>query len=159
MRKTFIIGCALISVLGTTTSTWAARIDSLVCFKSERTLILFSNGTEYKKYKVSLGKTPKGPKEKQGDNKTPEGSYTIDGKNAQSKFHKNLGINYPNAYDKKLGRTGGLIKIHGLRNGNGWIRKIHLLKDWTAGCIAVTNDEIDEIYSLVKINTPIHIYP
>lgn len=159
MKKLFIIGCTLIGVLGAATSTWAAEIDSLVCFKSERTLILYSNGAEYKKYKVSLGKTPVGAKTKTGDNKTPEGKYMIDGKNSKSKFHKNLGINYPNAQDKKLGRTGGLIKIHGLRNGMGWLKKIHRIKDWTVGCIAVTNKEIDEIYSLVKIKTSISIYP
>ncbi len=159
MKSLLIIDCILIGVLGVASSTWATNIDSLVCLKSERTLILFSNGVEFKKYKVSLGKTPKGAKTQQNDNKTPEGKYMIDGKNTKSKFHKNLGINYPNANDKKLGRTGGLIKIHGLRNGMGWLKKIHRIKDWTAGCIAVTNDEIDEIYSLVKINTPIYIHP
>ncbi|MCA0231320.1 MAG: L,D-transpeptidase family protein [Bacteroidetes bacterium] len=159
MKMTLIISCTLISVLGAATFTWAGEIDSLVCFKKKRTLILYSDGAEYKKYKVSLGKTPVGAKTRKGDNKTPEGRYLIDGKNAKSKFHKNLGINYPNAYDKKLGRTGGLIKIHGLRNGMGWLKKIHRVKDWTAGCIAVTNDEIDEIYKLVKVKTPISIYP
>lgn len=162
MKILFIIGCALISVLGVVpNNTWAGEIDSLVCFKSQRTLILFSNGVEFKKYKVSLGKHPKGPKEKEKDEKTPEGKYIINDKaeGSNTKFHKNLGINYPNAADKAQNRTGGDIKVHGLGPKYAKWGKLHRLRDWTDGCIAVTNHEIDEIYSLVKINTSIHIYP
>jgi murein L,D-transpeptidase YafK len=78
MRTTVIMGCALIGVLVAATPTWAGEIDSLVCFKSKRTLILYSNGVEFKKFKVSLGANPKGPKEKEGDEKTPEGKYIIE---------------------------------------------------------------------------------
>ena len=97
-------------------------------------------------------------------NKTPEGRYIINARNPNSGYHKNLGVSYPNETDKvnaeKLGKpAGGDIKIHGLRNGRGYIGKFHHLKDWTAGCIAVTNDEVDELYAAVKPNAVIEIRP
>lgn len=117
-----------------------------------------------KTYKVALGKQPVGPKRVQGDMKTPEGIYTINGKNPYSGYHKNLGISYPNANDKKqaarLGRSpGGEIKMHGLPNGQGHVGSLHCLKDWTHGCIAVTDEEVDELYKYVGIGTLINILP
>jgi murein L,D-transpeptidase YafK len=160
MTIKIFIGCTIIGVLGAATPTWAGEIDSLVCFKSQRKLILYSNGVKFKKYKISLGANPKGPKTKEDDEKTPEGKYVIfDRNDSTSDYHKNLGISYPNKQDKILKRTGGDIKIHGLGPKYRKWGKLHRLRDWTDGCIAVTNKEIDEIYSLVKINTPIHIYP
>jgi len=161
MKNLILFGCFLIGALGAASPTCASEIDSLVCFKKKRILILYSNGTELKKYKVSLGKQPKGPKTKEGDEKTPEGKYKIDSKVMPpgTIFHRNLGVNYPNAADKVQGRTGGDIKIHGLGPKYEKWGKLHRLRDWTDGCIAVTNKEIEEIHSLVKINTPIHIYP
>lgn len=96
--------------------------------------------------------------------RTPEGVYTIHSRNPESSFYLNLGISYPSAEDKiyaeKLGKSvGGAIKIHGLRNGSGWKGRFHRLSDWTAGCIAVTNAEMEELYRAVPLGTPIIIHP
>lgn len=137
-------------------------IDKLVVYKSKRKMEAYANEVLIKTYDIALGKDPIGHKQFEGDNKTPEGSYTINARNPNSAYHKNLGVSYPNTADKatadKLGKpVGGDIKIHGLKNGRGYIGKCHRLKDWTAGCIAVTNDEVDELYAAVKQNTEIEI--
>ena len=138
------------------------QIDRLVVYKSKRQMQAFSNGDLVKTYQIALGKQPIGKKEFEGDKKTPEGHYIINDKNPNSGYHKNLGISYPNTVDiqnaKRLGkRTGGDIKIHGLRNKTGYISKLHRWLDWTLGCIAVTDDEVDELYNAVKVGTPIEI--
>ena len=137
-------------------------IDRILVIKHKRKLIVFSNGEELKAYKISLGKKPFGKKEFEGDNKTPEGIYYINDKNPNSKYHLNLGISFPNESDKKHAekynrKPGGLIKIHGLREGFGFIGKFHRIFDWTLGCIAVTNKEIEELYQNVPIGTEIEI--
>lgn len=142
----------------------SVTIDKIVVTKHKRTLDLISNNQIVKSYKISLGRVPKGQKEFEGDKKTPEGLYFINDKNPNSGYHKNLGISFPNEQDikraKSIGKSpGGLIKIHGIRNGFGWIGGFHLLFDWTLGCIAMTNKEIDELYENVKIGTPIEIKP
>lgn len=141
-----------------------SQIDKIVVYKSKRQLLAYSNGKLIKTYKISLGKVPIGDKEFEGDKKTPEGFYTINDKNPNSGYHKNLGISYPNQEDienaKRLGKpAGGDVKIHGLRNKMGIIGKFHRWFDWTLGCIAITDSEIDELYSAVKIGTPIEIKP
>lgn len=140
------------------------QIDRLVVRKSERRLEAYAKGKLVKTYTIALGKEPLGDKRFQGDNKTPEGLYTINDKNPYSGYHKNLGISYPNASDRReaarLGQpVGGDIKIHGLPNKTPFIGKWHRLMDWTAGCIAVTNKEIDELYKAVPVGTPIEILP
>lgn len=140
------------------------QVDELVVYKSKRILELKYNGQKIKTYTVSLGKSPVGDKIVEGDKKTPEGRYYINGKNPSSAYYKNLGISYPNNSDRKrakqLGKsTGGDVKIHGMRNDMEWWGKCHRFKDWTNGCIAVTNPEMEEIYSVVKMGTPITIYP
>ena len=113
-------------------------------------------------YKVAIGKDRTGRKEFEGDMKTPEGSYTIINKNARSEFHKNLGISYPNQQDiiqaQRIGKAaGGDIKIHGLKNGQGYVGKFHRWIDWTNGCIALTNDEMDQLYDHTPVGTLIEI--
>jgi len=140
------------------------KIDKLLVYKSKRQLLAYSHGILVKTYKISLGGQPIGDKEFEGDQKTPEGLYVINDKNPNSGYHKNLGISYPNNEDieqaKRLGKSaGGDIKIHGLRNKTGIIGKFHRWFDWTLGCMAVTNEEIDELYHSVKIGTPIEIKP
>lgn len=142
----------------------SVSIDKIEVIKHKRKLDLISNNHIIKSYKISLGRVPKGHKEYEGDKKTPEGLYVINDKNPNSGYHKNLGISYPNELDKKhaesIGKSpGGLIKIHGIKNGFGWIGRFHLLFDWTLGCIAMTDREIDELYENVKIGTPIEIKP
>ena len=117
-----------------------------------------------KKYKVALGTQPMGAKERQGDHRTPEGNYIVDGKNANSRFYRALHISYPNSADRKhaqqLGASpGGDVEIHGLGKSYGWIGAGHLVKDWTDGCVAVTNEQIDEIFSLVAVGTRVEIRP
>ena len=140
------------------------KVDEIIVLKSKRKLQLYFKGVKVKQYSISLGGNPIGHKQFQGDQKTPEGSYFIEGKNPNSKYYKNLGISYPNAEDKAFARSkgenpGGAIKIHGLPNNKPWLGKLHLLKDWTHGCIAVTNKQMDEIYSSVKTGTKIIILP
>lgn len=142
----------------------SVAIDKIIVEKGKRKLNLYSSDKLIKTYSVSLGRNPKGDKEFEGDKKTPEGRYFINDKNPNSGYYKNLGISYPNNQDieqaEKLGKKpGGQIKIHGLKNGLGWIGKTHLLMDWTAGCIALTNNEIDELYEVIKVGTPIEIRP
>lgn len=141
-----------------------SEIDYIIVQKSKRQLLAYSNQKLIKTYQISLGESPVGHKEFEGDEKTPEGIYTINAKNPNSGYHKNLGVSYPNKEDiikaKTMGKLpGGDIKIHGLRNKLGIIGKFHRLFDWTNGCIALTNNEVDELYSAVKIGTRIEIKP
>jgi murein L,D-transpeptidase YafK len=149
------IGCALDS---------QRAVDKLVVIKHTRTLQLLSHGQAVKTYKVALGGEPIGPKEQQGDHRTPEGVYVLDSRNAHSQFYKSIHISYPNQQDKERAAAahvspGGDVFIHGLPNGYGAIGSAHRLRDWTDGCIAVTDSEIDEIWSLVRNGTPIEIKP
>ena len=142
----------------------AARVDRILVEKSKRTMTLFSGAKVVKTYLVALGGEPVGPKEREGDHKTPEGFYTIDSRNARSKFHLALHISYPDEADRKrarkLGvRPGGAIMIHGLPEEFAYLGPLHRKTDWTDGCIAVTNEEIEEIWRLVKIGTPVEIRP
>jgi murein L,D-transpeptidase YafK len=139
-------------------------IDRIVVRKADREMDVYSQGSLVKTYAISLGGSPEGHKEQQGDAKTPEGRYRIDSRNANSGYHKNLGVSYPDKNDLKRAAKmnvdpGGQIKIHGLPNGQSFIGKFHRWKDWTAGCIAVTNDEMDDLYNSVPIGTPIEILP
>lgn len=133
-------------------------------YKQERKLVLLAKGEVIRTYRVSLGGDPKGPKTQQGDHKTPEGEYVISGRNPRSHFHRALRISYPSQRDRENAaragvNPGGDIMIHGLPNGLGWLGRAHLLYDWTDGCIAVTNQEIEEIWDLVPDGTPIEIRP
>jgi murein L,D-transpeptidase YafK len=132
--------------------------------KSQRTLTLLSQDKVLKIYKIALGGNPKGPKERQGDNKTPEGTYVIDSRNRDSAYHLSLHISYPSEKDRKRARElgvspGGDIMIHGLKNGFSWMGDLHRESDWTKGCIAVTDEEIEEIAALVPNGTAVEIRP
>ncbi|MEY3436669.1 MAG: hypothetical protein RL335_1125 [Bacteroidota bacterium] len=142
------------------------EIDKLVVDKSERKLMVYSNGKSVKSFPISLGENPIGHKHMEGDEKTPEGIYSIHDKMGlgESGYYKNLGISYPSSTDKALAKKkginpGGEIKIHGIKNGLGFIGRLHRWKDWTNGCIALTNEEIDDLYKHVQIGTPIEIRP
>lgn len=140
------------------------RIDSLVLRKADRKLEGYSNGLLIKSYRVALGSSPAGKKEVEGDNKTPEGKYFITSKSAISRYHKNLHVSYPSADDvlhaSVLGKNaGGQIKIHGLPEGYRLFSRFHVFRDWTQGCIAVTNDEIDELFRTVHPPVPILCLP
>jgi murein L,D-transpeptidase YafK len=138
--------------------------DRIVVVKSARTMTLESNGRVLKTYKVALGGQPAGAKEREGDHKTPEGEYTVDAKNEHSRFYMALHLSYPNAADRarahNLGVSpGGDVEIHGLGKKYGWIGARHRLLDWTDGCVAVTNEEIQEIFGMVPLGTRVEIRP
>jgi lipoprotein-anchoring transpeptidase ErfK/SrfK len=138
--------------------------DSIVVEKSLRRLTLFSGGIPLRTYDVALGRAPEGAKAQVGDFRTPEGLYHIDARNPQSQFHRGLHVSYPNAQDLARANaagvsTGGDIMIHGLPNGQGQIGGKHRAWDWTSGCVAVTNEEIEEIWDSVPVGTPVRILP
>lgn len=139
-------------------------IDKVLVIKSQRRLMLLKDGEVLKSYEIALGKDPVGPKIRQGDNKTPEGCYVLDRRNPSSKFYRSLHISYPSKADlenaRKLGVPPGRdIMIHGLPAGTERMGELHTMLDWTKGCIAVTNDQMDEIWQLVADGTPIEIRP
>jgi tetratricopeptide (TPR) repeat protein len=138
--------------------------DKVLIEKKERRLTLLSKGEVIKTYKIALGGNPVGPKERQGDNKTPEGTYIIDSRNRDSGYHLSLHISYPNEKDKmrakELGVSpGGDIMIHGIKNGLSWVGASHAEVDWTKGCIAVADEEMEEIDKRVPNGTIVEISP
>ncbi len=139
-------------------------IDNIIVRKSARKLEVYHAGELVKTYHIALGKNPQGHKQREGDSKTPEGKYFIAYHNPKSSYHLSLKISYPNEQDKlnaeKMGVSpGGDIMIHGLPNRAPFLGKLHNLTDWTQGCIAVNNQEIEEIYAAVKDGTPIELLP
>lgn len=135
------------------------EVTQLLIKKSERKLYLLHGNEVLKEYKVGLGGNPIGPKQAEGDQKTPEGFYRIDRRNPNSAYHLSLGISYPNDQDranaKEMGmKPGGDIFIHGRAKANRGRGK-----DWTAGCIAVKDGQMEKVYSMVKVGTPIYIAP
>jgi murein L,D-transpeptidase YafK len=126
--------------------------------------MLIAKGEVLKTYKIALGGNPDGPKIRHGDNKTPEGTYLIDSRNKDSHYHLSLHISYPNERDKKRAKElgvspGGDIMIHGIKNGLSWVGDRHTEVDWTRGCIAVTDEEIDEIGKITRNGTIVEIRP
>jgi murein L,D-transpeptidase YafK len=138
--------------------------DSIVVEKSRRTMTLYSEGTPVRIYFVALGQNPLGDKVSIGDNRTPEGLYYISGHNPASKYYLSLRVSYPNDQDLAEARArgvaaGGDIMIHGLPKGFENVGSEHRRRDWTNGCIAVTNAEIEEIWSAIPDGAVIHIKP
>jgi len=145
-------------------ATQKRSVDTILIEKSARRLMVISQGEVLKTYKIALGGNPIGPKERQGDNKTPEGTYVIDARNRDSQYHLSLHISYPNERDKNRAKElgvspGGDIMIHGIKNGSSWVGDAHAEVDWTKGCIAVTNEEIEEIAKLAPNGTIVEIRP
>lgn len=134
-------------------------VTSIQVHKGARKMYLLHRSKVLETYDIALGFNPVGHKQFEGDGKTPEGTYFIDRHNPKSRFHLSLGVSYPNAKDRAFAESrgkspGGDIMIHG-RTGH----KGRNQGDWTAGCIAVTDREMEEIYSMIRLNTPIHILP
>ena len=139
-------------------------IDRIVIEKSARKLSIFLDGNQIKTYRIALGGNPVGAKQQEGDMKTPEGMYKIDGRNQQSNFHLALHISYPSDVDDAHASARGVsagfdIMIHGIQNGRGWIGAFHRWKDWTAGCIALSDEEIEELWRVTPDGTTIEIRP
>lgn len=137
-------------------------IDKVFVDKSERVLKLLSDDKVIKTYHIALGDSPAGHKRQQGDERTPTGSYKLDYKNEKSSYYRSIHVSYPNASDKAQARKrgvspGGDIMIHGQKNGFGHLAALTQKRDWTDGCIAVTDGEMDEIMSVYKAGMLIEI--
>lgn len=141
------------------------KVDAVLVKKSEKTLYLLSEGKVVKQYRVMLGPHPKGPKLMEGDERTPEGTYRLDRKNSKSRYYKSIRLSYPNSTDLERAQKfnvypGNNIMIHGMKNS--WDEKTMARAEkfnWTDGCIAVKNSDMDEIWDAVDIDTPIEIRP
>ncbi len=139
-----------------------AGVDLVRVEKSKSKLYLLEGDKIIKEYRVSFGANPKGHKQQEGDKKTPEGRYILDYKKEDSSFYRAMHISYPNKVDvaKAVSRgvsPGGFIMVHGQRNGLGWLSAVTQKFNWTNGCIALSNVEMDEFMSLVKVGTKIEI--
>lgn len=165
-RRTFGLGLvAMLAVPGCSGSKFKSyngpEVTSIVVNKSAGQMYLLHNEKILKDYKIDLGFAPAGPKQFEGDGKTPEGTYLINRRNPNSAFHLSLGISYPNSKDVEFARSqgkrpGGDIFIHGKPNSN---KRAAKKENWTAGCIAVKDREIEEIYAMVRDGTLITIRP
>jgi murein L,D-transpeptidase YafK len=142
----------------------AGKADLVLVLKGPRRLLLLSGHRVLRDYEVALGASPLGPKRHLRDGRTPEGRYFVEMRVVDSRFHRALRISYPNASDLEFARRagvdpGGNVMIHGLPDGERWVGEAHREYDWTNGCIAVTDDEMNEIWELVDDGTPIEIRP
>jgi murein L,D-transpeptidase YafK len=140
------------------------RADRVLVEKQAHRLTLFRGGKTLATYRIALGRQPSGDKLCKGDHKTPEGLFTIDSHLPASGFHRALHVSYPDAVHRHAARRqgcdpGGSIMIHGIKNGLGWLGRLHRMIDWTDGCMAVTDREIEEVYAAVPNGTPIEIRP
>jgi murein L,D-transpeptidase YafK len=165
-RHPIVAVFCLILLLATATPArpQAGPVDRILIEKSAHTMKLMRHNDIVKTYKVSLSRVPVGAKQHSGDHRVPEGEYFIDSKNHFSTFHLALHISYPSVADRRRARKrgvdpGGNIEIHGLGSTYAWAGSLHRTIDWTDGCIAVTNPEIEEIFPLVPVGTPVEIRP
>jgi murein L,D-transpeptidase YafK len=136
----------------------------VLVLKGPRRLLLLRGDRVVRDYAVALGRSPEGPKRHRGDGRTPVGRYRIEGRVADSRFHRALRISYPNDADRAFAREagvdpGGDVMIHGLPDGERWVGEAHRGFDWTNGCIGMTDDEMSEVWELVDDGTPIEIRP
>jgi murein L,D-transpeptidase YafK len=167
VKRIFIVLTSVFcSILFTATHCPATilQADKVIVLKNEKRMILMMNGEIVKCYKVALGRGPSGPKTCLGDCKTPEGIYILNHRNGHSRFYRSIHVTYPNRTDivnaRKNGyKPGGDIMIHGLPDGFEELNEAHAEVNWTKGCIAVSNNEMDEIWRLVPDGTPIVIVP
>ena len=141
---------------------WSAEVDLVRVDKSERKMVLLAEGKAVREYTVALGGNPRGHKQQEGDERTPEGIYTLDYKKEDSTFYRSMHISYPNQIDtdnatKRGVSPGGFIMVHGQRNKLGWLAALTQYFNWTDGCIALTNAEMDDFMSLVAVGTSIEI--
>lgn len=165
MVRTFLLFLSLAGALGLSACSKfktynGPEVTEVYIFKEQRKMYLMHHDTALKEYDIDLGFAPDGHKEQKGDGRTPEGTYYIDRRNPESSYHLSLGLNYPNDEDRARAKEagvnpGGDIFIH----GGPTEARDRGRPDWTAGCIAVTNKEIEDIYSMVRNGTPIHIVP
>lgn len=154
--------CCLLASMVLWTPAALASVDMVKVVKSQNRMLLLRGEQVVRTFHVALGTNPKGHKRREGDARTPEGTYTLDWVKEDSAFYRAMRISYPNATDianaKQRGvKPGGQIMIHGQRNGFEWAASVRQTRNWTEGCIALTNDEMDEFLALVEVGTPIQI--
>jgi murein L,D-transpeptidase YafK len=140
------------------------KADKVLVDKSEKRLYLIKDGERFMSLPVTFGGEPKGHKVQQGDQRTPEGHYTLEWKNSNSKFYKSIRVSYPNAEDRakaeRLGvDPGGDIMVHGQANGWQWASPLLQFFSWTDGCVALSNKNMDKVWESVEPGTPIEIRP
>jgi murein L,D-transpeptidase YafK len=142
----------------------AQTVDKVIVKKSERKMQLIKGGEVIREYRVALGAAPRGHKFQEGDERTPIGDYVLDWRNARSNYYKSIHVSYPNERDKALAKLlgitpGGMIMVHGMPNHiqSPVVRAEYARRDWTDGCIAVQDNEMDEIWRMVRDGTPIRI--
>jgi len=157
-----LLFCPLLAVASSSQTT--AKVDLVVVNKSESRLSVIRDGKVVKSYLIAMGDLPKGHKLKEGDQRTPQGRYVLDYKKPDSSFYKSIHISYPNEEDKlradALGiRPGGMIMIHGQNPKSSLSPQEAQKYNWTDGCIAVTNKEMDELWRMIDAGTPIEIWP
>lgn len=155
---------ALLFILQTTNVMGEQKADAVLVDKSEKRLYLIREGEPFASFRVSFGSNPRGHKQEQGDGRTPEGRYILDYKNAGSAYYKSIHISYPNAKDLKEARKrgvdpGGDIMIHGQKNGYGRLSFLVQRFNWTNGCIALSDRDMDTVWKAVEPGTPIEIKP
>jgi len=164
MNRAIQVGILLIVFVSSVLTTPQQKATHVLVLKKEHKMELFSGEAVIKTYTVALGRGGLAPKQRQGDHLTPEGLYQIDRRNKNSRFYRALHVSYPNEVDRERARKlgvdpGGDIMIHGITNGLGWLGSVHRMMDWTNGCIAVTDVEMDEVWLLVPDGTPVEIRP
>lgn len=163
-RSTVIVLTSLFLLPAWVTAELLPSADLVLVNKSQRKLYLMREGVIYREYRVALGKNPKGHKQREGDDRTPEGFYWLDWRNPDSQYYKAIHVSYPNDKDRNAAKSrkvdpGGMIMIHGMPNFPSKPAKNYQNRDWTEGCIAVSNEAMEEIWHAVKEDTPILIEP
>lgn len=163
-RATCVSIVAAWTIVGMAVAVAAPAVDKVKVDKLGRRLYLMLGGEVVRSFPVALGGNPVGHKQQEGDRRTPEGRYVLDFRKADSAYHRALHISYPDANDSESARLrgvspGGAVMIHGQRNGFGWMAPLVQRFDWTDGCIALSNADMDVVWTLVEPGTPIEIFP
>jgi murein L,D-transpeptidase YafK len=159
-----LLGLAGLLLSGGVGARAGEKADLVRVDKGRGRLYLERDGEVFRTFPVSFGRNPRGHKQQQGDSRTPEGRYVLDYKNAASRYYKSIHISYPNAKDRESAHQrgvdpGGDIMIHGQPNGKEWLAPISQLFNWTDGCIALRNQDMDVVWEAVDPGTPIEITP
>ena len=158
------LGGAILLLVATSVCATQQKADLVRVVKSESRLYLLRDDQVFGSYNVVFGANPKGHKEREGDERTPEGRYYLTYKNPNSAFHLSIHVSYPNAEDREHARQlgvdpGGDIMIHGQKNGKEWLSRFSRFVNWTDGCIALSNSDMDEVWDAIDAGIPIEIEP
>jgi murein L,D-transpeptidase YafK len=142
----------------------AEKADLVIVSKSESRLYLERAGKRFATFEVAFGGNRRGHKQQEGDERTPEGKYVLDAKNSNSRYYKAIHISYPNSQDRAAAKArgvsaGGQVMIHGQKNGFCWLSPVTQLFDWTDGCIALSNADMETVWQAVDVGTPVKIHP